>query len=76
MSLRPLDTTPDALEAQRAALARLGPEGRFRAALEMSESVRAVRLAGLRSRHPDAPEAELTARYVADAHGIRLDRTP
>lgn len=75
MSLRPVDTTRDALAAQRAALARLGPEGRVRAALEMSESIRAVRLAGLRSRHPDASEPELVRRFVADVHGVRLDGT-
>ena len=38
MNTRPLDTSPDALEAQRAAFADLGPDARFRAALEMSEA--------------------------------------
>lgn len=73
MSLRPLDTSADALEAQRSALARLGPEGRVRAALGMSESIRRVRLSGLRSHHPGVSERELVALFIAEAHGVRLD---
>lgn len=72
MSLRPLDTTADALAAQRAALDELGPEARVRAALAMSESIRRVRLSGLRSRHPDASEGELVSRFIAEAHGVLL----
>lgn len=75
MSLRPLDTTPAALEAQRAALSRLGGEGRVRAALEMSDSIRRVRLSGLRSRHPDATEGELVARFISEAHGVSVGST-
>lgn len=73
--LGPLDTSADSLEAQRQALADLGPEGRVRAALEMSESIRRVRLSGLRSRHPEASERELVALFIAEAHGVRLDPT-
>lgn len=72
MTLRPLDTSEGAREAQRAALARLGPEGRVRAALEMSDSLRRVRLAGLRASHPDASEPELVELFVAEAHGVML----
>lgn len=73
MSLRPLDTTPEALERQRSALESLGPEGRLRAAIEMSESARALHLARLRSRDPEASERQLVARLVARVHGVRLD---
>lgn len=66
MSERPLDTTPEAHRVQRAALADLGPAARFRAALEMSESVRRVCLSGLRRRHPDATPRELAARFAED----------
>ncbi len=72
MSLRPLDTTDQALTAQRSALSKLGADRRLRAALEMSESVRRLRLAGLRSRHPDASPRDLVARFVAEAHGVRF----
>lgn len=73
MSIRPLDTADDALKVQRSALSELGADQRLRTALEMSEAVRHLRLAGLRSRHPDATEPELVARFVAEAHGVRLE---
>lgn len=73
MSLRPLDTSPDALSLQRSALARLGPEGRVLAALEMSDAARSIRISGLRARHPDASERELVARFIAEVHGVRPD---
>jgi len=73
MSLRPLDTTADAIRAQRSALGRMGPEARVRAALAMSESIHNLRLSGLRSRHPEVPERELVARFIAQVHGVRPD---
>ncbi|MFQ5890847.1 MAG: hypothetical protein ACE5JR_12445 [Gemmatimonadota bacterium] len=75
MRFRPLDTTADALQAQRSALSKLDPEARVRAALEMSDSTRGLRLAGLRSRHPEASERELVARFIAEAYGVWLDPT-
>lgn len=74
MNARPLDTSPDALEAQRSAFADLGPDARFRAALEMSEAVRQIRLSGLRERHPDASERELLDRFVEQLHGPSPER--
>lgn len=75
MSIRRLDTTADALEAQRSALGRLGPEGRVRAALDMSDSIRGIRLSGLRSRYPGASDRELILRLIAELHGVRPDST-
>jgi hypothetical protein len=69
----PLDTASEALEMQRRAWARLGPEGRLNAALELSEAVRAIRLAGLRSRMPEASESDLVRRFIAETHGIYLE---
>ena len=73
MSFLPVDTSPEALEVQRSALGGLDPDERVRAALQMSESIRSVRLAGLRSQHPDASERELVARFIAGVQGVRLD---
>lgn len=73
MDHRPLDTTADALERQRIAHHELGPEGRVRAAIAMSESLRRVTLAGLRESHPEASSEELVLLYIARVHGIRLD---
>jgi len=74
MTFRPLDTTPDALDAQRAALADLSAEDRVRAALEMSDAIRRIRLSGIRSRHPEATEAEAIARFIAGARGTRREQ--
>jgi hypothetical protein len=38
---------------QLAALARLGPEGRIRIALELSEAVRSIQLQGILARNPE-----------------------
>ena len=75
MSLRPLDTTADAWSVQRSALGKMGPDGRVRAALEMSDVVRRVHLSGIRSRHPDATEREAIARFIAKVHGIGRKQT-
>jgi len=53
-----LDTEGHALEAQLAALRRLGPAGRFRLAAEMSEDARRISLEGERRRHPELTAAE------------------
>lgn len=74
MSLRPLDTTPAAWKVQRSAFGKLGPEGRLRAALDMSDAMRRIRLLGIRSRHPEATEPEAISRYIARAHGVSRDR--
>ena len=70
MNLDPLDTTPEARERQANAHTQMGPEGRLRAALELSETVRAIRLDGLRSKSPEASEIELIRRFIAETHGV------
>jgi len=54
------DTSPEAAAIQDEIFRRMTPEQRVRLALEMSESMRNVALAGLRSRRPDLNEAELS----------------
>ena len=50
------DTSPAAAEIQREIFRRMSTEQRLRMALEMSESMRNVSLAGLRSRRPELDE--------------------
>jgi len=76
MTPKPLDTSVTAHNLQKQARIRLGPEGRFRVALDLSEAVRDLRLAGIRSTYPDASEAELVRRYIAETHGLRLEAFP
>ena len=68
----PFDSTPDALDVQRATWRRLGPEGRVRVALELSEDVRRVALAGERTRHPDWSRAELRMALAARIYDEQL----
>lgn len=69
--MNPLDTTPDARRIQEEAQERLGPGGRLRIAIELSESVRRIRFDGLRSEHPGCSDAELVHKFVREVHGIR-----
>lgn len=47
------DTSPDAARAQIEAARRLGPEGRLRIAIGMSEDARQISIDGVKRRHPE-----------------------
>jgi len=72
MTSRPHDTSPEAWAVQRASLARMTGEERVRIAIEMSESVRAIRIAGIRSRHPGWDASQVIRHLVAEDYGIEL----
>jgi hypothetical protein len=76
MAFEPLDTPVTAQNLQQQALVRLGPEGRLRIAIDLSEAVRKLRLAGLRSSQPDVSEAELVRRFILETHGIQPEALP
>jgi len=76
MKIEPLDTSPSAQAHQDQAHIRLGPEGRLRVALELSEAVRDLRLAGLRSVSPGASEAELVRMFIDESHGFQPEASP
>ncbi len=58
---RHLDTSHDAEIAQILALRAAGPEARLAMAVEMSDSIRSIAAAGIRSRHPEFDPAEVAA---------------
>jgi hypothetical protein len=70
MAIEPMDTPVTARNLQEQAHIRLGPEGRLRIALDLSEAVRDLRLAGIRSRYPDASEAELIRQILFEDYGL------
>jgi hypothetical protein len=76
MTPDPLDTSVAARNLQEEAHMRIGPEGRLRIALDLSEAVRDLRLAGLRSSHPDVSEAELVLRFILETHGLQAEALP
>ena len=50
-----------------------GP-ARLHAALELSEAVREIRLAGIRARHPELSPREAVERLVVEDYGVELPR--
>jgi len=70
----PSDTSPEAAEIQRGIFRRMSTEKRLRLALEMSESMRNVALAGLRIRRPDLSDRELLRELVRMMYGISPPR--
>ena len=72
--MRPLDTTAEAEEAQASIQHRLGPEGRLKVAIEMSEMARRLARAGLRARHPELAEGAIDARLIRDHYGFDTER--
>ena len=74
MSSRPLDTAPASWSQYEAILDRLDGSARLNAAVELSEAVHDIRLAGIRSRHPELSHREAVAQLVAEDHGVDLPR--
>jgi hypothetical protein len=68
------DTSPEAAAVQRAIWERMGPEGRLRLALRMSEDVRALAAAGIRHRHPDYDDGDVRWALFRLVHGDELFR--
>lgn len=72
MTTRPLDTDSAAWSTYNAVLDGMGGAARVRAALELSEAVREIRLAGIRDRHPELTRQQAVARLVLEEYGIVL----
>lgn len=64
------DTTPDAAAVQSEIFRRMSPEMRLRIALQMSESMRNVALAGLRSRRPELTPDQLFRELLRIMYGF------
>ena len=63
------DTSPEAARIQAEIFGRMTPSERLLLALEMSESIRDVALAGLRSRRPELSEHELRRELMSIMYG-------
>lgn len=64
------DTTPAAATVQGDIFRRMTTEERLHLALEMSESLRNIALAGLRSRRPELDADELARELMRIMYGI------
>lgn len=66
----PSDTTPEAAAIQERIFRRMTTAQRLRLALQMSESLRNVALAGLRSRSPKLNGDELSRELLRVMYGF------
>jgi hypothetical protein len=66
----PSDTSPEAAAIQQEIFRRMSTAERLRMALEMSESMRNVALAGLRSRCPELNPEELSRELMRIMYGF------
>ena len=72
MSSRPLDTSAASWSQYEAVLDQMDGPARLHAAVELSDAVHEIRLARIRSRHPELTDREVVARLVAEDHGVQL----
>lgn len=72
MTSRPLDTTSSSWSRHRAVLARMDGATRLEVAVDLSETVREIRLSGIRSRHPELSLRGAIAWLVAEDYGVEL----
>jgi hypothetical protein len=76
MTPRPLDTAPTSWTTYTAVLDRMGGAARLHAAVELSEAVREIRLAGIRARHPELTPRQAVAQLILEDYGVRLPTSP
>lgn len=72
MSPRPHDTTPEAWSAYQSVIDEMDGPARLHAAIELSEAVREIRIAGLRARYPQLSHEELVSQVVREEYGVSL----
>ena len=66
------DTMKDAELRQHEIFKRMSGEQRMLLAMAFSDTVRDLALAGLRSRHPTASEAEQRMLFIKEVHGVEI----
>lgn len=60
----PADTTKDAQLKQLEVLRNLGPAGRLKLTMDLCENLRSITKAGIRHRHPNYTEQQVTQAYL------------
>jgi hypothetical protein len=66
----PFDTSPEAATIQAEIFRRMTTAQRLKLALEMSESLRNIALAGLRNRQPESSPEELSRELLSIMYGF------
>jgi Rv0078B-related antitoxin len=70
--MNPRDTSPDARRVQRSIFARMSGSQRVELAFEMSEAARSLTEAGIRHRHPDWTDQQLSDALLERLLGAEL----
>jgi hypothetical protein len=68
----PADTTPEAARVQREIFRRMSPSRRLELACQMSDFVRGIVAAGVRSRHPDYDDNQVKLAVIRLTIGDEL----
>ncbi len=68
------DTTPVALDRYHQLLRAQAPHQRLAKAVALTRAVRELAIAGLRQRHPGAPEQEIRVRLAVRLYGADAAR--
>lgn len=76
MTPRPPDTATTSWSTHTAVLDRMGGVARLLVAVELSEVVREIRLAGIRARHPELTPTQAVAQLILEDYGVRLPTSP
>jgi len=72
MAIRPRDTSVEAWRFRQGILAGMTAEARLLAALEVSDSVREIQIAGLLARHPAWSRTDAVRELVLIDTGVDL----
>lgn len=67
------DTSPEVAAIQHEGYRRMGPSGRFRAAAELTNFVREFARAGIRKRHPEYSEEQVTRELARLVYQLNAD---
>ncbi len=67
-----IDTISKAEALQQAIFRRMSGEDRLLVAMNLSDEIRDITLAGFKSRHPEATEKEVRALFCKEIHGIEI----
>jgi hypothetical protein len=70
----PADTTPEAAWVQIEVFRRMSPRKRLRMVLQLSDSLRAIAAAGVRSRHPEFSAEQVKLAVIRMSLGDELFR--
>jgi len=54
----------------------MGGAARLHAAVELSEAVREIRLAGIRARHPELTPRQVVAQVILEDYGVKIPTGP